>query len=150
MPVSFRCIPGLLVLGLAACASSPESIPDPARPDDAPSVLDGTYDPDSWQWQEQSDGAYLLTHDTLEQCFVAVDWPMHAFGNEGESRKRTQRSVDGIRYTVSERELGEGLREVHYQRIGEPAQFSVFGSPECQKAARDVLSHLEKRAGSND
>lgn len=143
MPIALRCIAGCLLLGLAACASSPGGFRDDARPVDAPSALDGSYNPATWQWQRQRDGGYMLAHARLEKCFVAVDWPMHAFGGEPASRQHATRRVGDTQYQVTERALDESMREIHYQRDDEPVQFSVFGNDECQKIAREILANLE-------
>jgi len=143
LPIALRCFAGCLLLGLAACASSPGGFRDDARPSGAPSVLDGSYNPVSWQWARQRDGGYMLAHTRLENCLVAVDWPMHAFGGEPASRQHATRRVSGKQYQVTERALDKSLREVHYQRDNEPAQFSVFGNDECQESAQEVLANLE-------
>ncbi|MFU8832341.1 MAG: hypothetical protein ACNA7J_09320, partial [Wenzhouxiangella sp.] len=138
-----------LLLGLAACASSPGEFRDDARPSAAPSVLDGSYDPVWWQWARQRDGGYMLAHTRLENCYVAVDWPMHAFGGEPTSRQHATRRVGGTKYPVTERALDESLREVHYQRDHNPAQFSIFGNDECHKSAHMILVNLEAVSGAD-
>ena len=110
------------------------------------SVLDGAYDENKWRWEKQPDADYfLLKHQSIQECVIATDWPMHLLDEEEKDieMKKSTKQIGGADYEATEIYSGGEIEETHYYRDADSTCISVFGSKACQKVAAEVLLSFE-------
>jgi hypothetical protein len=144
----------MAVLCLAACDRGP-ILRDPGKDFRVPRVipprptqLDGAYEPKKWEWQLQPENNYLLTHKSVPNCHVAVDWPMEILDSENKPKpERSEKKFGSATYDIVSIKYPDGMQELHYVRSNkERLHIAVFGTNACRTEAERIVRTVEANA----
>ena len=132
-------------LALAAgCAQVPPQYPVPAAERGHLGVLDAAYDRAAWHWVRNADGRSLLSHTSVDKCFLDPD-PEQDFKDPGFSLKREVKTIGGTRYEIARLYDKGQFWEAVYLRPGSKAPLlGVYSSGRCQDEAERILQTYEK------
>jgi hypothetical protein len=134
-----------LLLLAGGCAQLSGPTPVPADQPGNLGVLDSAYDRAKWRWVTNPDGRSLLSHATVQKCFVDPR-PLDDFNEPGFSVKRERRTIGKTTYEVRNVFQGRDFWEAVYQREGsrEPL-LGVYSEGACRTEAERILEAYENR-----
>lgn len=117
-------------------------------PADAPatvSLRDMPYDRSIWRWVNNPDGRQLLSHTTLEKCFVDPQ-PSLDFNDPDFTLKREEKTIGGARYEIVNVLEQQTFWSGVYTRVGNPKPvLEVYSEGACREAAERILQAYETR-----
>ena len=118
--------------------------PVPADQPGSLGVLDSTYDRTTWRWVRNPDGRSLLSHATVQKCFVDPR-PTDGFNDPGFTLKRERKTIGKTPYEVVNVYQGRAFWEAVYQREGsrEPL-LGVYSDGACRAEAERILETYER------
>ena len=140
----------LLLCG--ACAQLNGPAPVPADQPGSLGVLDSTYDRTKWRWVRNPDGRSLLSHATIQKCFIDPK-PGDDFNEPGFAVKRERKTIGKTSYEVLNVHQGRDFWEAVYQREGSrepllgvlPQPLGILVAHRFPPGIRDQMSAIESK-----
>jgi len=128
---------------VAACAHQGRPVPLPADQPGSFGVLDATYDRAKWRWVRNPDGRSLLSHASVQKCFVDPR-PNGDFNEPDFAVKRERKTIGKATYDVQNVFQGSDFWEAVYRREGsrEPL-LGVYADGACRAEAERILESYE-------
>lgn len=132
----------IIVFGGCAGLSGPAHTPAPMGLRDMP------YDRATWRWVNNPDGRQLLSHSTLEKCFVDPQ-PGLDFNDPDFTVKREEKTLGGARYEVARVFEKQTFWSAVYTRAGAAKPvLEVYSEGACREAAERILQAYEGTRGN--
>jgi len=134
---------GAVLTLVAACAHEGRPLPVPADRPGSFGVLDAAYDRAKWRWVKNPDGRSLLSHATVQKCFIDPR-PADDFNEAGFVLQRERKTIGKTPYEVLNVFQGRDFWEAVYRREGsrEPL-LGVFADGACRTEAERILEAYE-------
>jgi hypothetical protein len=128
---------------IAACAQQGRPAPVPADQPGSFGALDAAYDRAKWRWVRNPDGRLLLSHATVQKCFIDPR-PHEDFNEPGFAVKRERKTIGKTAYDVLNVLQGSDFWEAVYRREGsrEPL-LGVYADGACRVEAERILEAYE-------
>ena len=106
--------------------------------------LERAYDRAKWRWVKNADGRPLLTHATVEKCFVDPEPPFDSY-DATFTLKRSEKTIAATRYEILSVYDKSDFWEAVYRRTGtDKPILSVYAPGRCQREAEDILQTYEQ------
>ena len=128
---------------VGACAHEGRPVPVPADRPGSLGVLDAAYDRAKWRWVRNPDGRSLLSHASVQKCFIDPR-PADDFNEPGFALRLERKTIGKTPYEVLNVFQGRDFWEAVYRREGsrEPL-LGVYADGACRTEAERILEAYE-------